>query len=84
MNTITINETTIGQGARVYIIAEMSANHNQRLDHAIEIIHRAKQAGADAVKLQTYTTFFQPPSMPPLWTSLKPWQCQPIKSPHLN
>ncbi len=55
MNTLTINKTTIGQGAKVYIIAEMSANHNQSLHRAIEIIHRAKQAGADAVKLQTYT-----------------------------
>lgn len=38
-----------------YIIAEMSANHNQDFDQACKIIHAMKKAGADAVKLQTYT-----------------------------
>ncbi len=38
-----------------YIIAEMSANHNQDFDVACKIIHAMKEAGADAVKLQTYT-----------------------------
>ena len=52
---IRIKDRTIRQYGKVYIIAEMSANHNQSLDKAIEIIHRAKEAGADAVKLQTYT-----------------------------
>lgn len=50
-----INQKHIGQGYPVYIIAEMSANHNQRLDDALKIIDAAKDAGADAVKLQTYT-----------------------------
>ena len=50
-----INQTHIGQGKPVYIIAEMSANHNQQLDEALKIIDAAKDAGADAVKLQTYT-----------------------------
>ena len=40
---------------KTYIIAEMSANHNQHLDIALETIRAAKKAGADAVKIQTYT-----------------------------
>ncbi|ORU01428.1 N-acetylneuraminate synthase [Anaerovibrio sp. JC8] len=39
----------------VYIIAEMSANHAGKIENAIEIIKRAKDAGADCVKIQTYT-----------------------------
>src|SRR2546423_6160752 len=49
-----INSNRIGSGAPTYIIAEMSANHNQDFDQAVRIIHAAKEAGADAVKLQTY------------------------------
>ena len=52
---IQIGETIVGPGAPVYIVAELSANHNQNFDHAGRIIHSAKDAGADAVKLQTYT-----------------------------
>lgn len=39
----------------VYIIAELSANHNQQLDVALATIRAAKEAGANAIKLQTYT-----------------------------
>jgi len=39
----------------VYVVAEMSANHNQNFERAVQIIRAAKEAGADAIKLQTYT-----------------------------
>jgi len=44
----------IGGVAAPYVIAEMSANHNGSIDNAFRIIEKAKQAGADAVKIQTY------------------------------
>jgi pseudaminic acid synthase len=52
---IRFNGREIGAGAPVYFIAELSANHNQSYERAIEVIKAAKAAGADAVKLQTYT-----------------------------
>lgn len=55
MNSLQIEGKTIGQGSPCYIIAEMSGNHNQSYEKAVEIIHAAKEAGADAIKLQTYT-----------------------------
>lgn len=55
MAQIKIGEHTIGGGNSVYIIAELSANHNQNFDKAVQLIRAAKDAGADAVKLQTYT-----------------------------
>jgi pseudaminic acid synthase len=51
----TVAGRAIGEGHPVYVVAELSANHNQDYDQAVRIIHAAKQAGADAVKLQTYT-----------------------------
>lgn len=45
----------IGPGHPAFIVAEMSANHNMDYDRAVEIIRQAKQAGADAIKIQTYT-----------------------------
>lgn len=42
-------------GGQVYIIAEMSANHAGKLENALEIVRRAAEAGADCVKIQTYT-----------------------------
>lgn len=52
---IEIGKRRIGQGCPVYVIAEMSANHNGDFDQAVKILHAAKEAGVDAVKLQTYT-----------------------------
>lgn len=45
----------IGPSHPVYIVAELSANHNQEFQRALQLVHAAKEAGADAVKLQTYT-----------------------------
>ncbi len=52
---IEINGRKIGEGYPVFIIAELSANHLQSYDNAVKLVHEAKKAGADAVKLQTYT-----------------------------
>jgi N-acetylneuraminate synthase len=45
----------VGAGSPAYIIAEISANHNQDLNAALQLVRAAKEAGADAVKVQTYT-----------------------------
>lgn len=45
----------ISADSPTFIVAEMSANHLQDYNRAVEIIHAAKEAGADAIKLQTYT-----------------------------
>lgn len=50
-----INNTEITDSSKTYIIAELSANHEQNYDLAVETIKAMKGAGADAVKLQTYT-----------------------------
>ena len=52
--SITIAGRRIAIGHAPYLIAEMSANHNGSIETAFKIIESAKQAGADAVKLQTY------------------------------
>jgi N-acetylneuraminate synthase len=52
---ITIGGRVIGPGHPPYVIAELSANHRQDLGRAIELVRIAREVGADAVKLQTYT-----------------------------
>src|SRR5436190_1189577 len=55
MKKIKLKNRMIGKNEPCFIIAEISANHNQNINRAKEIILAAKEAGADAVKLQTYT-----------------------------
>jgi N-acetylneuraminate synthase len=50
-----IKERIIGQGFAPFIIAEMSGNHNQSIERALEIVRAAAKAGAHALKIQTYT-----------------------------
>jgi len=52
---IEIGNRRVGPDQPVYIVAEMSANHNQDFEQAVRLLQAAKEAGADAVKLQTYT-----------------------------
>jgi N-acetylneuraminate synthase len=54
-NSLQINQRIVGAGQPVYVIAEISANHNHEFEQAAKIVRAAKDAGADAVKLQTYT-----------------------------
>ena len=51
---IEIEGTLIGEDHPPYVIAEMSANHNGNIGDAFKIIEKAKIAGANAVKIQTY------------------------------
>jgi N-acetylneuraminate synthase len=50
-----IGSRRVGPGHPAYIIAELSANHGQDYDQTVRILHAMKDAGADAVKVQTYT-----------------------------
>ncbi|TDA70392.1 MAG: pseudaminic acid synthase [Clostridia bacterium] len=52
---VQIGSRRISPSDQVYIVAELSANHNQDFDRAVELVKAAKEAGADAIKLQTYT-----------------------------
>ncbi|PEO44726.1 pseudaminic acid synthase [Bacillus pseudomycoides] len=55
MNEIKINGRKISRNHQPFIIAEMSGNHNQSLERALQIVEAAARAGAHALKIQTYT-----------------------------
>jgi len=67
MPDISLADRPIGCQHPTYIIAELSANHGHKLDEALRLVNAAKDAGADAIKLQTYT----PDTM--TLNSSKPW-----------
>lgn len=55
MNSIKVGDRVIDNTSRTFVVAEMSGNHNKDFGRAKEIIDAAAEAGADAIKLQTYT-----------------------------
>lgn len=54
MNSVQIGHKYIGEGEETYIIAELSGNHGGNIEHALDLLRAAHDAGADAVKLQVY------------------------------
>jgi len=55
VSAVQLGGRIVGRGERPFIVAEMSANHNQSLERALEIVDAAARAGVHAVKIQTYT-----------------------------
>src|SRR2546423_4589710 len=54
-SSVEIAGRRVGRDAEPFVVAEMSGNHNQSLDRAFAIVDAAAEAGAHAVKIQTYT-----------------------------
>ncbi len=55
LSSISITGRKVSPGQPTYIIAEMSANHGRDFKQAVRLLRAAKEAGADAIKVQTYT-----------------------------
>ena len=55
MKQIKIDNKIISEKHKPYIVAELSANHDGKLEKALKSIYYAKKCGADAIKFQTYT-----------------------------
>ena len=53
--SVRIAHRSVGRAHAPFVIAEMSGNHNQSLDRALEIVEAAAKTGAHALKIQTYT-----------------------------
>jgi pseudaminic acid synthase len=70
-----IGDRPVGADHPAFIVAEMSANHGRSLDHAIRVLRAAKECGADAVKIQTYTadTMTLNIDRPPFVVKLDAW-----------
>ncbi len=71
METIKINQSTIGAGHDVFVIAEVGINHNGDAKTAKQLIDEAHKAGVSAVKLQTYITEKRVPKGSPIFDILK-------------
>jgi pseudaminic acid synthase len=71
-----IGSITIGPGKPCFIISEMSGNHGGRLERAMEIVNAAAKAGANAIKLQTYTadTITLDNNLPDFQLQAGPWE----------
>jgi len=76
----TIGNRVLAQGESVYVVAELSANHNQDFERALATVDAAREAGADAIKLQTYTadTLTIDSSEPPFFLDRGPWKGQSL------
>ncbi len=72
--TIKIENTLVGEGEPVYIIAEVGINHDGDMKKAVKLIEQAKKSGANAVKLQTYITEYRVPKDHAVYGILK--QCE--------
>lgn len=69
--SIHLGDRTIGDGHAVFVVAEVGINHNGDLKLALELLKKAKEADADAVKLQTYVTEKRVPKDSPIFHLLK-------------